>query len=623
MKLWTAPGLVVLVALSAVCWAQQSVDRLGDPLPEGAFQRLGGLRMKYPGGLSEIGYLPDGRGIVSVGGSVHVWNLEKGERESIHRVADSSLGGMKVSRDGTRLLFMTGGDVLVWSLAEERELHRFPTGQKGLTWVTWSPDETRVLTVGHSPPTLKEFELATGEERISIEGDMAMFATAVYGPGAETAFVGGGYDKILAHYDLTTGEKLHEWFTNYSVYRGNMRLSHDEQRLLVGSRSMGTEWLIDGYQELKRFTGHHGGQVTALSYCVNPDEVLTGSRDGSIRRWNRVTGELLLRWVPHESYANNIQVSPDGERVLSYGAGLLAESILETGKPRLSWERHTGAVEAVALMPGGDQVISGSSDATLRLWDASSGECLRTISGAELGAYCAAVSPDGTRVAAGCKDGVLREFRLSDGELLRELRGHLGYVRAVAWSPDGERLVSSADDGSIRVWTGDQDQPVAVLKGHLGGVLAVAVSADGRRVLSGGRDGTVRLWDLATGGELAQVAGHRGWVNAVAFVDPEGRRAVAGGRDGRVIHWDLQTREQLAEMQHGAWLRALAVSADGGTVCSAADDRAVCVWDLAGGELTRRLTGHEAAVNALALSADGRLLVSASSDSTLLVWALQ
>ena len=622
MKIWTASALGILLVFGALCEAQEEArDLLGDPLPDGAIQRLGTLRMR--GSFSAIDYLPDGRGIVSAGNSVQIWDLSRGEIESVHQVSDGSVGSMQLSHDGARLLFISGGDVLEWSLETEEELHRFPTGQASLTWVTYSPDESRVLTVGRTPPTIKEFDLATGEERISIDGDKAMFVSAVYGPGGESAFVGGGYEEVLAHYDLSTGEKLHEWFPQYAVYHGAMHLSDDEQRLLVGSRSMATEWQVDGYEELRRFTGHHGGAVNALTYCVDQDQILTGSRDGSIRHWDRLSGEIILRWYAHEGLVRSIAVSPDGQYVLSYGGGLLAESVLATGEPRLGWQRHAGSVEAVAVVPGGDQVISGSSDSTLRVWDVASGRSLRAITGAELGAYAVTVSADGSRVAAGCKDGVVREFNVANGELLRELAGHLGYVRSVAYVADGALLVSSADDGSVRVWADGQEEAVSVLTGHLGGVLAVAVSADGGRVVSGGRDGTVRLWDLESGAELARMEGHRGWVNAVAFVDADGAQAVSGGRDGRVIQWDAEAGEQIAEMEHGSWVRALAVSGDGGTVYSAGDDRAISAWDLASGEQVRRLTGHEGGVNSLAMSGEGDLLVSASGDTSLLVWGVE
>ena len=198
---------------------------------------------------------------------------------------------------------------------------------------------------------------------------------------------------------------------------------------------------------------------------------------------------MLLRWCPHEAYVTHIQVSPDGEWALSYGRGMVAETSLKDGKPRVAWDRHNGPVPAVAMLPSGAAAVSGSSDGTLRHWDLATGECLATIGGAKLGAYALAVSPDGARVTAGCKDSLVREFSLAEGKLLRELKGHRGYVLAASYTPDGERLLTSAGDGSVRVWEEEQTEPTAILKEHRGGVLSLAVSADGRRALTGGRDG--------------------------------------------------------------------------------------------------------------------------------------
>lgn len=602
---------------------------MGDALPDGALQRLGTLRMKYSGGLADVCYLPDGRGVVAVGNRIDIWDLGKGEIQSTHKVADASVSCVQPRKDGSALLFADrAGNVVEWSLAKQEQTHCFATGQKGLKWAFYSPDETRVLTTGGVPPTLKEWDLASEKELVSISGDMAVFFKAVYGPEGKTAFVGGGYETVLAHYDLATGAKLNEWFTNYCVY--DLCLSPDNERLLVGSRSMATEWRIDGYQQLQKFGGHHGGAVNSVAYCREPEQILTGSRDGSIRRWNRVDAKVLLRWFPHESYAGKIRVSPDGERALSYGARLLAESILATGEPRLKWERHSGSVNSVAFMPDGKHVVSGSSDGTLRVWDIASGATARVIEGGKLGAHVVAVSPDGARVAAGCKDGKVREFDLADGTLLRELSGHRGYVRSAVYTHDGARLLTSADDGSVRVWAAgrrdatpsrpDQLQgPVIVLEGHRGGVLSVAVSPDDKLALTGARDGNVRLWNLADGKALRVLEGHRGWVQAVAFVG-EGHHSVSTGRDGRVLRWDLESGECVAEMPGGGQGYGLVCSADGKTAYAAGDNRGVACWDLLTNEKAAELKGHEGPATAVTVSPDGQRVVTASSDTTLLVW---
>jgi len=612
--------LLALTVAGAAAYAAE--DHIGDPLPEGAVQRLGTLRLRS-GGVGDLAFLPDGRGAIALGGDVQIWDLEIGEILETHTLTRGSIRGLDVRPDGKALLIIDSQNtVREWDLEAASELHAIPTGQSSTTAVHYSPDATRVLTTGSRPPTIKQWDLATGEELVSITGDMHYFHEAIHTADGAMCFVNGGAgsNEVLAHYDLATGELVAPLLKDYYAHRRSLVLSADGERILLGSRHKATEWKIDGHELLKEFSGHHGHAVTSCAYCVEPEQLLTGSRDGSIRRWDRLAGDVLLRWVPHQGHVTHVEVSPDGKWVMSYGSGIVAVTSMADGTPRVAWERHEGPVEAVASLPEG-RCVSGSTDASLRVWDIATGECLRTIGGAKLGAYAVATTPDGSRVAAGCKDGVLREYGVADGDLVRELTGHLGYVRAVTYTADGQRLLSAAGDGTVRVWALDAEEPEAVLEGHRGGVLAVAVSADGKLALSGGRDATVRLWDLEEAALLRTMEGHRGWVQAVTFA-PGGKYALSGARDGRIIKWDLETGEVAAETVNGAAVNALACDAEGSTVYAAGSDGAVGVWDLVNDSKVGTLAGHQGSVTAVA-AAEGERLVTASADTTLLVWELR
>ena len=605
---------IVMLGLSAASLAGAQVDRYGTALPEGAIQRLGTLIMRYPDGIGDLCYLPDGRGLIAIGARVEVWDLASGTLERTDEPISQSIRSIEPNREGTTLLIAdAAGAIHIWDMDAREIVKSIPTGQAGLMVAHYSPDETRALTTGTL--TLKEWDLATGEELVAIQGRMHYFRQDIYAADGLTAFVdgGAGSDPILAHYDLQSGELLQEWHKDYYSHTRSLELSPDGERLLSGTRHSAQEWDVESYEMLGKFSGHHGHAVTAVAYCANPDELLTGSRDGSIRRWNRHTAEVLLRWWPHEGHVTRIRVSPDGQWALSYGGGLVDERSIEDGTPRIAWERHSGIVPAVAAIPGGSLVVSGSSDETLRVWDTDTGESLRTIAGVTLGAWAVAVSPDGERVAAGGKDAVIREFSLADGALLRELWGHRGYIRALAYTPGGTHLLSSADDGRLCAW-GAGPEPVHELHEHRGGVLALDVSADGNHALSAGRDGTVRYWSLSGRRLLRTMTGHRRWVQAVRFLDEE--TAVSADGHGAIIVWDLATGEALRTMQHTGAVTALVADDD---LISAGGGSEISCWDAATGEKLETRSGHADAILALTTVEDGRL-VSASEDTTLLVW---
>lgn len=630
--------------------SKMPVDGLGDPLPEGAVQRLGTARMTYPTGTVSFCYLPGDRALVANGPSLEVLDLARGTSLERHTITPNNIVAFACERTGAIAAFITReGDVVIWNLTEGRELRRWHSGQATLSHVSISPDGERVLATGQSPPTLKEWDLESGHERIAIEGPQESFflhvyhkaegATAqdgttiptpvqfsmgIYGPDGATAFVGDSAQTSLMHYDLRTGRLLHQWYPD--AYTRQLALSPDGERLLIGSRHRATEWALDGYRFLNVFTGHHGHEATAVAYCRDPDQILTGSRDGSIRLWNRLDSTVKLRWVAHQRYVTALAVSPDHHRCLSFGAGSLVESDLKTGKPRLEWDRHRAPVLAVAWLPpkGIDdeekQIASSSADGTIRLWNMATGKTVRqfVLPTQGLTGYALAIAPDGRRLVVGGYAGIW-EFDLNTGSPTRELKGHRGWVRALAYTPDGQRLLSSADDGAIVMWSPQAVEASARLEGHRGGVLALAISSDGTYALSGGRDGTVRLWDLRTLQPLKTCVGHEGWVEAVAF-GADHRHAHSSGRDGRVLMWDMNTAAITREMNHGEWVHALTCSRDGKMVCSAGKNGRIIFWDAISGRERARLSGHTSDVLALALSSNGQHLVSASHDNTLLIW---
>ncbi|MGI5817610.1 MAG: WD40 repeat domain-containing protein [Armatimonadota bacterium] len=629
-------AVTVMLALAMTGTAEAATDLFGDPLPEGAVQRLGSERLRY-GGIADLAYLPDGRAVVASGVSIDIWDMSVGEMEASHRIGPRGLTAIDISRDGGAMVAAdNAGNIYEWDFEAAEVVREWATGQRSLASVCYSTDETRVLTCGANPPTIKEWDLQTGEELVSITSNVHSARQAVYGPEDRTAFIHGeaGSDPVVEHYDLRNGELVRAFLPDYYTHTRSIALSPDGERLLVGSRTRATEWqVVPEHELLNTFRGHHGGAVTSVAYAPDPDQLLTGSRDGSIRLWNRLPdgGEVLRRWFAHSRYVYYIVVSPDGRWVMSYGGGnFVVEYGLADGQPRLDWARHELGVNAVVSTPDG-RAISGSADGTVRVWDMLSGEQSLLIEEATQGAWSVAASPDGERIAAGCKDGVIREFSASDGGLIRELTGHLGYIHDVVYMPAppggdaAPSLLSCAGDGTIRIWPRSGEEPLHVFEadlfaesGHRGGVLSLALSPDGNLLLSGGRDGTMRLWDLREREQRAIYRGHRGWVEAVAFAGGAAE-ALSGSRDGTVRRWDVASGEVLAEMEHGATVTGLATTADGEMLFASGTDSAVSVWSAAGEEITR-ITGHAAGVNGIALSADGAHLISASEDATLLVW---
>jgi WD40 repeat protein/serine/threonine protein kinase len=292
---------------------------------------------------------------------------------------------------------------------------------------------------------------------------------------------------------------------------------------------------------------------------------------------------------------------------------------------------HTATVWSVGFSPDGKRLVSGSSDNTLKVWDAQTGQQTLTLRGHTSAVLSVAFSPDGKRLLSGSADKTLKVWDAQTGQETLSLKGHTEPVTSVAFSPDGKRLASASEDRSVKVWDAQTGQDTLSLKGHRHGVLSVAFSPDGKRLASGSSDATVKVWDAQTGQETLTLKGHTDWVSSVAF-SSDGRRLVSASgnaillpdKAGGLKVWDVQTGEQTLSLnEHTGGFSSVAFSPDGKRLISGGGDQAVRVCDAQTGQETLTLKGHTGHVTSVAFSPDGQRLVSGSGDQTVKVWDAQ
>ncbi|CDF36259.1 unnamed protein product [Chondrus crispus] len=371
--------------------------------------------------------------------------------------------------------------------------------------------------------------------------------------------------------------------------------------------------------------------ATCATFCERKGYVVVGYDDGTLRLWSTSETKVLRSFRGHRSEVRCVAMSGDGRRVVSGSEDASVrvwdvETGAQVGEALVG---HTDVVRSVAMSGDGKRVVSGSEDKSVRVWDVETGAQVGDALVGHTGMVnSVTISGDGRRVVSGSWDTSVRVWDVETGERVGDaLIGHTDSVESVAMSGDGRRVVSGSFDGSVRVWDVETGEQVGeALVGHTDRVDSVAMSGDGKRVVSGSEDDTVRVWDVETGEQVEDaLVGHTGYVRSVAM-SGDRRRVVSGSYDKSVRVWDVETGAQVGDalVGHTDGVVSVAMSGDGKRVVSESGDKSVRVWDVeTGAQVGDALVGHTSSVNSVAMSGDGRRVVSGSYDKSVRVWDVE
>jgi WD40 repeat protein len=397
----------------------------------------------------------------------------------------------------------------------------------------------------------------------------------------------------------------------------------------------------------------------AVAFADNGRVLVTAGYDTPTRVWDIASGKKLHELGREPGAITAIAVSPDGRRVAVGGqAGGIRIWDVATGADACPVPGHRAWMWKAAVAPDGRVAVTGGEDKTLRFWEIADGRERHRIEADDYRLHQPQFSPDGKAILVGGKAG----FRLWDADTARPrpVPGALAHYTS-GWprefSADGRTLVTNAEN-IVALWdwpSGTLRREIVLLSdekksGEKVYCSGASLSSDGRLLATTRGEWSegylaLEVWDTATGRRLHKP--HRYefrhcWTRFVpdstSFLDVE----IGGGIGSRywernekpeplpgLALWDAVRFYRRPDFVAAspALLRStgatprIAFSADGRTLATSLDGRAVTLFEIATGQVRRHFpAGHRGDVTSLAFTRDGRRLISASRDQTGLVW---
>ncbi len=421
-----------------------------------------------------------------------------------------------------------------------------------------------------------------------------------------------------------------------------LALSPDGRRVAAGTGS--GEVLLNETEASDHLitAGRQQGLVASLAFSPDGSLLASGGARGEVKIWDVKEGKerRTLNYPQMQDAIASLAFSAHA-RLLAAGTG----DNYNTSKPGIAivWEvdtniaktyrGHSAAVRAVAFVPGGEFLVSGSADKTVRLWDCATDQSRLILKKPSRGRmFAVAVSPDGTRVVTGgegASTGSAGEVDLWDAVLrkhIRVLRGHTSDVDAVAFYPDGS-ILSGSRDGTVRLWHSDSGKTRAILKTEPRfDVHALAVDPARHRLAAGGgvvnSGGAIQIWDAGTLRSKAVIRGLSQPIWSMAF-SPDGKWLAAGaGSENPTTQTTLELLALPSGRPSGAFrgfssaVRSLAFSPSGDVLAVGWGDRDkpgnISVWNFNPPRLRGVLRGHQHMVMSIAFTPDEKALITSS-----------
>ena len=561
------------------------------------------------------------------------------ETDISKRAGKAQIQSAESANDGVQLVLQKGHSDMIHTIVMSRNGRMILTGSEDETARLWDVSSGQMIRnfVGfgiHGPyvlafgsegqvvigdrQTVRVYEAATGREvrsfpvreseRIVVSPDGRVLATA-----------GGTVATKIELWDLTTGKELSQDPSGSLaiplVFSSDGRLLVTQRRVagLYGGLSV---WEIAAGKKVG--TVDHSGEVHAAALSPDGRLLALQSADRTIVVKDAETGRVLQQLATAVSAqigrTTGFQFSRDNRLLATADSeNLVRLWDLQTGRAVKTYRGTT-----VDFSSDGKTLVVGVMEGTPLMRNLESGAETKFSSGGTTAIVDLAVTTDGRKALVAMEDGTVKLWDLTTGQILRSLRGPAESSIAIS-RIGGLVATAGGGDGSVRVWQFMTGRKLLTLKPPQGedrdvmDRTLVSLSSDGSLLAVGLRD-QVALYDVALGLQLRQLTLQR--------EEGIGQKFAVFDNVMQYVHSAITRGRE--NVRRESWVKALTLSPDG-RYLAIAMDLGIYLVNTKTGELERRVAitpqitkdqeedmrsaANMTDVRSLAFSGDGEVLI--------------
>jgi WD40 repeat protein len=411
------------------------------------------VRTLRAAGACDVAYSPDGRAIVSAAwDQLKLWDVSSGREVRTFRGHGNTIFRVACSADGRTLVSASLDQTLrLWDVASDQEVRAFRGHGKGVNGVAFSPDGRSLASAGDDG-TVKLWDAASDQEVRTLRGhgDGAFGVSFVAFSPDGRSLAARGRAGTVTLWDVASGREVRT-LRGHARYVSHVAYSPDGRSLASASWVQTVKlWEVASGREV--LTLRHASVVEAVAYSPDGRSLASVGQDKTVKLWDAASGQEVRTFREPTSPIFHLAYSPDGRTLAAAGLRVWIWDT-STGHERLILKGHQNTkVASVAFSPDGRTIASAGWDHTVKLWNAATGQEVRTLPGHALGVNAVAYSPDGRELASAGHDRTVRLWDIASGQEILSLRERDYGAEDVAFSPDGRTLAAASPGGTVRLW---------------------------------------------------------------------------------------------------------------------------------------------------------------------------